>query len=275
MTDAGSTPQAPTHHNGDSYARRQLTSQQPDSASEPWSAWEQKRPIVHCPCIRNLKQPTSQMKIESVDSSGPVPIVYIDVPLMPNDRRPRPANARPADRQRRRVYRWESSQGALGASFGLVSDLDEMREWIAQIWPGEAARYGVPGRSAPAVRTPTARQKHAVAHVKRGTICIPTAMRTRWVILHELAHHLAAIGESSVPRHARLPHGPTFVGVLIGLLHRHLGLEIEFLRQSAGVACVEVDIASIDGRTPGTSASRRDKAQDQSLIPPKRDLPAS
>ena len=185
------------------------------------------------------------MNIVRIDRSGPIPIVYIDVPLMVSDRRPRAIVFKPMDPQRRQVYRWERSHCAMSAAHGCIEDLDSMQEWIAQIWLGETARHGVLRRAAPVVEPPRARQVCGIANLKRGTISIPAGMRTCWVILHELAHHLAPISASGLGPIAGQPHGAHFVGVLIGLLHRHLGLDCLRLSQTAIAAGMVVESASI------------------------------
>jgi hypothetical protein len=112
--------------------------------------------------------------------------------------------------------------------------LDDVREWAAPIWRAERGRYGRASASEPAIVRPHRGQRRALAHYD-GRISLPRWSRSPWVVLHELAHHLA-LGDH---------HGPRFVGVLIGLVCRHLNYHSTDLMQIADQHGVKYAVRSI------------------------------
>jgi hypothetical protein len=136
------------------------------------------------------------------------------------------------------VYRWEARYGAHGDVFGRIDGMDRIAEWVDRVWAAEAPRYRRDIDPAPQVAVPRSNQRRATANHRTCAISIPQTMRTRWVILHEVAHYLAGPW-------AR--HGGIFVGVLIGLLARHLSLPLEDLIASAARHRVSVNLRAVVG----------------------------
>ena len=113
------------------------------------------------------------------------------------------------DFQRSRVYAWE--RAACGdALWSGTMTVQECEEMVRRVWQTERGRYGLARRPPPQVVA----GRGARGSVRR--IALGHWARNPWVVLHELAHGLCDRVE---PRGA---HGPRFVGILIGLLCRHL-----------------------------------------------------
>lgn len=138
---------------------------------------------------------------------------------------------RPRDSQRSRVYAWERSLGALDGPMAI----DVCRDMVARVWMAERARYAEDGR----MPAPKVVNKRSGAHANpwTHTVAFSERARTPWIVCHEVSHLLQSRSESW--------HGPRFVGILIGLLSRHLGhCHLELLR-SAKRDSIKVDARSI------------------------------
>ena len=163
------------------------------------------------------------------------------------------AHRRPRDRQRTRVYRWETiAQKETAASANAYPDFAELpaiQAWVHPIWRAERGRYGLAKAPAPTIERPHWGQHRALAYVERGRITLPRWARTPWLVLHELAHHLTPADEA---------HGSRFVGVLIGLLARHTGRCPEQLLELAHAHGVRVDMRSV-GAVPQRELGTRDR----------------
>jgi putative metallohydrolase (TIGR04338 family) len=150
---------------------------------------------------------------------------------------------RPRDNQKSRVYQWErhaiSTLG--GGSIGTpdFTDIASCAAFAEPIWRTERGRLGLPGQHAPSIERSSWGQRRALAH-SNHRITLPRWARSRWVILHELAHRLSPNDEA---------HGPRFVGVLIGLASRHLDYDAGQLMALADSMGVKYHIRSI-GRVP-------------------------
>lgn len=120
------------------------------------------------------------------------------------------------DNQRSRVYAWERAAlrelGARSISQADFEPLSACEAWALPVWRKERGRVGLARVAAPAIERPTWGQRRALAHDDHR-ITLPRWARSRWVILHELAHRLTPRDEA---------HEPRFVGVLIGLVGRWL-----------------------------------------------------
>lgn len=147
--------------------------------------------------------------------------------------------ARPRDNQRSRVYAWERSASLELCGRSLYEaefrTLAECEAFAAPIWRAERGRLGLAGKLAPAIERPSWGQRSAFAH-NDHRITLPRWARSRWVILHELAHRLTPRDEA---------HGPRFVGVLMGLLARHVDLDAVELMRTAEQAGVRYWVRSI------------------------------
>lgn len=123
---------------------------------------------------------------------------------------------RSRDNQRSRVYAWERACVEQLAHSDIYDaefqTLDECAEFAAPIWRKERGRVGLARQRAPVIERPSWGQRRALAHADHR-ITLPRWARSRWVILHELAHRLTPRDEA---------HGPRFVGVLMGLVARWL-----------------------------------------------------
>ena len=116
------------------------------------------------------------------------------------------------DNQRSRVYAWERAavRHLAGRAFesSEFESLAECVDWAEPIRRKERGRVGLAKVRAPSIERPAWGQRSALAHPDHR-ITLPRWARSRWVILHELAHRLTPRDEA---------HGPRFVGVLIGLV---------------------------------------------------------
>jgi hypothetical protein len=135
------------------------------------------------------------------------------------------------------VYAWESfAASTCGLKWGQeISDMDDVRAFLAPIWRAERGRYGRAKVKMPEVTHAGWGQRRAIAHADHR-ISLPKWARNRWVIMHEAAHLLD---------HRSLNHGPRFVGILIGLAARHLGADAELLMTLADERGVRYDVRSI------------------------------
>lgn len=141
------------------------------------------------------------------------------------------------DSQRSAVYAWERTIEGVRTS-GEFLDLEEIDVFISRVWPKERGRYGRPRSKAPAIQRVHWGQTRAISH--GNAVSFPRWARNPWVVLHELAHELLPTGEH---------HGGRFVGCLIGLACRHMGLDRDYLVRSAEEAGVRVNLIAI-GATP-------------------------
>jgi hypothetical protein len=141
------------------------------------------------------------------------------------------------DSQRSAVYAWERSLDGV-RMFHEMLNLEEVAEFVGHVWPKERGRYGRARSKAPTIRRVHMGQTSAISH--GNEVSFPRWSRNPWVILHELAHELLPSGEH---------HGPRFVGCLIGLAARHMGLDRDWLVESALAAGLKVNVGSV-GATP-------------------------
>lgn len=154
---------------------------------------------------------------------------------------------RPRDNQRSRVYIWErlviphDQRGV-----GRFRTIDEVVGFARPIWRAERGRYGRAKVEMPLFQSSSWGQRHALAHDDHR-ISLPLWARNPFVILHEMAHRLTPQDEA---------HGPRFVGVLIGLCARHLGLDRDYLLALAQETGVKVHEKSI-GATPRYGLHRK------------------
>lgn len=123
---------------------------------------------------------------------------------------------RPRDNQRSRVYEWEraAAKNIDGRDFysGEFETLEECEAFMNPIWRSERGRVGLAKSKTPELSRNLWGQRSASAS-SSNVIKLPKWARSRWVILHEMAHRLTPADEA---------HGPRFVGVLIGLVCRHM-----------------------------------------------------
>ncbi len=141
---------------------------------------------------------------------------------------------RARDSQRSRVYAWERSQNHGGTQWVQTMSLDEVEAFLKPIWRTERGRYGKTAfKRAPAVQ---AGRGGGMAYGD-DRLTFGRRVRNQYVALHELAH---ALNRRSNPG-----HGSRFVGILIGLLARHLGRDADTLLASAYEQGIKVDVRSI------------------------------
>lgn len=140
------------------------------------------------------------------------------------------------DRQRAKVYAWESAQRRrFGA--GDTMTLDAGQALVASIWKAERARYGLGRKHVPELTGGHGPQRRGLAFIYGHRMSIPDHSLKPWVICHEVAHLLTG------PKHEA--HGPRFVGILIGLLARHATYDAVELLASAQLAKLRVSPQSI------------------------------
>lgn len=143
------------------------------------------------------------------------------------------------DTQRSRVYAWEQACVAQLAHSSIYDaefkTLEECADYAAPIWRKERGRVGLARAAGPRIERPHRGQRKGLAHPD-GRITLPRWARSRWVILHEMAHLLTPRDE---------PHGPRFVGVLIGLIARHLDYDATQLMALADEMGVKYHVRTV------------------------------
>lgn len=146
---------------------------------------------------------------------------------------------RPRDNQRSRCYAWEraAAKHIDGRDFysSEFNTLEECESFMRPIWRSERGRVGLAKHRAPELARNLWGQRRATAGPD-NVIKLPRWARSRWVILHEMAHRLTPADEA---------HGPRFVGVLIGLVCRHMDYDASRLMQLADEMGVAYHVRSI------------------------------
>lgn len=149
------------------------------------------------------------------------------------------SKARPRDNQRSRVYAWERavSLKLKGRTLyqGEFNSLEQCEAFMLPIWRAERGRLGLAKVVAPTLARNLWGQRKATAS-EFHVIKLPRWARSRWVILHEMAHRLTPTDEA---------HGPRFVGVLIGLAARWLEYDAHQLMALADELGVRYYVRSI------------------------------
>ena len=148
---------------------------------------------------------------------------------------PARTQALPRDSQRSLVYRWEAKASNGSLYRPDLQSLEDVEAFLFPIWRSERGRVGLARQRPPTISRHLWGQRRATAGADH-VIKIPRALRSRWVCLHEMAHRLTPRDEA---------HGPRFVGVLIGLLARHLGYDAEELMSLADEMGVRYYVRSI------------------------------
>lgn len=144
------------------------------------------------------------------------------------------------DTQRSRVYEWERRVAKLERRDFYAPKWESLADviaWARPIWRSERGRYGRPGSVMPTIDRPAWGQRRALAYTYERRITLPRWARSPWVMLHELAHTLIKTGD--------VPHGSRFVGVLMGLVCRHLDYDVTELMRLADETGVKYDVRSI------------------------------
>ncbi|MEJ8837748.1 hypothetical protein [Ramlibacter sp. AN1133] len=141
------------------------------------------------------------------------------------------------DFQREKVYAWEGKASQAQHKGQNFRTIEECQAYLNPIWLTERGRYGRARVPAPAIERPHWGQRRAFAHADHR-ITLPTWCRNEWMILHEAAHRLAV-------RWKDVAHGPRFVGILIGLVCRHLDYDASEQMRIADEMGVRYDVRSI------------------------------
>ena len=157
---------------------------------------------------------------------------------------------RPRDNQRARVYAWERKVAGASMFTSQWPTLEECMGWAEPVWRKERARYGLARKNSPRIERPSWGQQSALAHADHR-ITLPKWARNPWVVAHELSHRLSPRDEA---------HGPRFVGILIGVLSRHCGYDVEELMASAQEMGVRYHVRSIGAVPVISPASKVERA---------------
>jgi putative metallohydrolase (TIGR04338 family) len=142
------------------------------------------------------------------------------------------------DTQRSRVYEWERAvikERGVGFYDAEFETLEECEQFMNPIWRKERGRLGLARQRAPELSRNLWGQRSAWAG-DNHVIKLPKWARSRWVILHEMAHRLT----SSDPG-----HGARFVGCLMGLVARHLEHDVNDLMRVADEHRVKYHVRTI------------------------------
>ena len=148
---------------------------------------------------------------------------------------------RTRDSQRSAVYAWENAAIPRHAAYDrrVSKGLEDVEPFVRRVWLSERGRYGLAKHPVPEV-------KGGAGHARGNAYGLklpPWARRSPAVILHEIAHGLDKRSGYGAGRSGW--HGPRFVGILIGLLARHLGLDAEALMAQADERGVRYDVRSV------------------------------
>jgi putative metallohydrolase (TIGR04338 family) len=125
---------------------------------------------------------------------------------------------RPRDSQRGRLYKAEGA--CFGYDWPKMKTLDEVTDYVAWITGTKwwAKRY--PSIAPGSVRVTDGRGRRNAEARGIDHILLPRAMRTQWIVLHELAH----LGTNSIYRSRTYAgHGPEFAVEYLALVQRFLG----------------------------------------------------
>lgn len=143
------------------------------------------------------------------------------------------------DSQKSKVYAWEDAAYHRHAHRSIYEPeyrtLEECEAFATPVWRCERGRMGHASKAAPTIERPAWGASSARASRAMHALRLPRWARNRWVILHEMAH-LLAVGDR---------HGPRFVGCLIGLACRHLGMDANLLMQMADEFGVKYHVRTI------------------------------
>lgn len=142
---------------------------------------------------------------------------------------------RKRDNQQSLVYRWEARINP-GHYRPTMTTIEEVAQWAKPIWRAERGRVGLAKQQAPDFVPASWGQRAALSHDREHKISLPRWARSEHVVLHEMAHRLTPHDEA---------HGPRFVGVLIGLLARHAGLDCDEMMAAADEMGVKYHVRSI------------------------------
>ena len=129
------------------------------------------------------------------------------------------------DSQKSKVYAWENSlnQG-VHLPFGAITP------YVARVWAGEQLQWP------PLVEKLHKNNGHAGLG-GRHRVSFPVSGASELTILHEVAHAMCA----TINGHSDA-HGPTFVGVYIKLLEKHLSIPLPLLLYTAEKFKVKYDL---------------------------------
>lgn len=132
----------------------------------------------------------------------------------------------PRDFQRSRMYKWENENVPQGAWI----DFNDIEAYVKQVWAAEGLLYP------PLVQIIRARGATA-GDATRNTLRFPEEGASEAVILHEIAHAMTSnVHEESDA------HGPTFTGVFIDLVAKHMNVSKIMLWHTAQKAGVKFDM---------------------------------
>lgn len=147
---------------------------------------------------------------------------------------------------------WPAVESALARRARLKTrlfrfeSLEECESFMRPIWRAERGRVGLAKHPCPTLSRNLWGQHRATANYAGTEIKLPKWARNDWVILHEMAHCLTP-GDR---------HGPRFVGVLIGLLARHAGVDAYESMARADEMGVKYHVRAI-GVVPVRSSAER------------------
>lgn len=141
---------------------------------------------------------------------------------------------RPRDSQRSRVYAWQRTLNGYDCPPEWKT-IQEVSAWAEPVWRTERGRYGLARKEAPEFVAAGWGQRRALSY-RSHKISLPLWARKRSVVLHEMAHRLAPTGEA---------HGPRFVAILMGLLARHAGFNLQDMMEKADQQGVKYHARSV------------------------------
>ena len=120
------------------------------------------------------------------------------------------------DYQRTRVYKWERLE--FNWDNELLS-LDQCQALCNKYAPHTLTGFNL-------TATDGRGRRNACAKIDRHQVCLPRWARKAWIVLHEIAHHLAYD-----PAHA--DHGHQYMQEYVQLLAKHYNRDLQALRDSA------------------------------------------
>jgi len=116
------------------------------------------------------------------------------------------------DSQRSKVYRWETLEFGWDTETLSLDQCQSLCDKYVPHWNLTVSD----GRG----------RRRACAKIDKHQVCLPKWARKAWIVLHEIAHHLAY-----APNHA--DHGRQYMQEYVQLLAKHYNRDLETLRDSA------------------------------------------
>ena len=135
------------------------------------------------------------------------------------------------DYQQQKVYDWENE--IVSPKDKVPVPISSLPSVVNHIWEGEGLKYP------PVVMPLPPNASKTWADANRTRIRFGKNVPT-WVVIHEISHSMTSDFERG-----NNGHGADFVGIYIKLLHKYLGIELDYLMTSAIRAKIDFEIGAM------------------------------